>query len=184
MLYVFQSIFTSLLVTYDNCVGKESAYNARDHLQYRRPGLERSPFEGNGNSLQYSCLENSMSRGASWATVHGFSRVGHNLVTEPPPLCEWGRQVWEYSWTKVNLTYAVVSLQRYLASLAMSYQKVEYSLFQMFILRGEAVWWSDESTSFVTEVCVFNLDSAAWLILKPWFLHCNQGNSTKPREGL
>ena len=71
-------------------------------------------------------------------------------------LCERGRQVWEYSWTKVNLTYAVVSLQRYLASLAMSCQNVEYTLFQMFVLRGEAVWWSDESTSFVAErsVCV------------------------------
>ena len=31
------------------------------------------PGEGNGNSLQYSCLENSMDRGAWWATVHGFA---------------------------------------------------------------------------------------------------------------
>ena len=35
------------------------------------PGLGRSPGEGNGNPLQYSCLENSMDRGAWWATVHG-----------------------------------------------------------------------------------------------------------------
>ena len=35
----------------------------------RRSG--RSPGEGNGYSLQYSCLENSMDRGAWWATVHG-----------------------------------------------------------------------------------------------------------------
>ena len=34
------------------------------------PGLERSPGEGNGNPFQYSCLENSMDRGAWWATVH------------------------------------------------------------------------------------------------------------------
>ena len=34
------------------------------------PGLGRSPGEGNGNPLQYSCLENSMDRGAWWATVH------------------------------------------------------------------------------------------------------------------
>ena len=34
------------------------------------PGLGRSPGEGNGNPLQYSCLENLMNRGASWATVH------------------------------------------------------------------------------------------------------------------
>ena len=34
------------------------------------PGLARSPGEGNGNSLQYSCLENPKDRGACWATVH------------------------------------------------------------------------------------------------------------------
>ena len=34
------------------------------------PGLGRSPGEGNGNPLQYSCLENPMDRGAWWATVH------------------------------------------------------------------------------------------------------------------
>ena len=42
------------------------------------PGLGRSPGEGNGNPLQYSCLENHMDRGAWWATVHGLQRVGHN----------------------------------------------------------------------------------------------------------
>ena len=35
------------------------------------PGLERSPGGGNGNSLQCSCLENPMDRGALWTTVHG-----------------------------------------------------------------------------------------------------------------
>ena len=34
------------------------------------PGLGRSPGEGNGNPLQYSCLENLMDRGSWWATVH------------------------------------------------------------------------------------------------------------------
>ena len=42
------------------------------------PVLGRSPGEGNGNSLQYSCLENSMDRGVWWATIHGSQRVGHN----------------------------------------------------------------------------------------------------------
>ena len=37
-----------------------------------------SPGEGNGNPLQYSCLENSMNRGAWWATVRGVARVRHN----------------------------------------------------------------------------------------------------------
>ena len=38
------------------------------------PGSERSPGEGNGNPLLYSCLENPMDRGAWWATVHGITK--------------------------------------------------------------------------------------------------------------
>ena len=37
-------------------------------------GLRRSPGEGNGNPLQYSCLGNPMDRGAWWATVHGVTK--------------------------------------------------------------------------------------------------------------
>ena len=37
------------------------------------PGWRRSLGEGNGNPLQYSCLENTMDRGARWATAHGVS---------------------------------------------------------------------------------------------------------------
>ena len=37
------------------------------------PGLGRSPAGGNGNPLQYSCLENSMDRGTWWAIVHGVA---------------------------------------------------------------------------------------------------------------
>ena len=48
------------------------------------PGLERSPGGGNGNPLQYSCLENHTDRGVWQATVHGSQRVGHNLATKPP----------------------------------------------------------------------------------------------------
>ena len=45
------------------------------------PGLGRSPGIGNGNPLQYSCLENYMDRGAWRATVHRVTRVRHNLET-------------------------------------------------------------------------------------------------------
>ena len=38
------------------------------------PGSGRSPGEGNGNPLQYSCLENPMDGGAWWATVHGVTK--------------------------------------------------------------------------------------------------------------
>ena len=52
--------------------GKESACNAGDLGLI--PELGRSPGEGNGNPLQYFCLENSMDRGAWWATVHGVTK--------------------------------------------------------------------------------------------------------------
>ena len=42
------------------------------------PGLGRFPGGGNCNSLQYSCLQNPMDRGAWWATVHSVTRVGHD----------------------------------------------------------------------------------------------------------
>ena len=38
------------------------------------PGLLRSPGEGNGNPLQYSCLGNPMDRGAWWATIHAVAK--------------------------------------------------------------------------------------------------------------
>ena len=38
------------------------------------PGLGQSPGEGNGNPLQYSCLENSMDKGDWWAMVYGVTK--------------------------------------------------------------------------------------------------------------
>ena len=52
--------------------GKESACQAGDSGSI--PGLGRSPGEGNGDPLQYSCLGNPMDRGAWWATVHGVPK--------------------------------------------------------------------------------------------------------------
>ena len=61
--------------------GKESAYNVGDPGLI--PGSGRSPGEGNGSPLQYSRLENPMDRGSWQATVHGVTRVGHDLATKP-----------------------------------------------------------------------------------------------------
>ena len=55
------------------------------------PGLGRSPGEGNGNPLQYSCLENPTDGGAWWATVHGVAKSRTRLS---------------------NLTYAELGIQR------------------------------------------------------------------------
>ena len=47
------------------------------------PGPGRSPEEGNGTPVQYSCLEDLRDRGAWWATVHSGSQgVGHDLETD------------------------------------------------------------------------------------------------------
>ena len=56
----------------DGSDGKESACNAGDPGSV--PEWGRYPGEGNGNPLQYSCLENSMDRGTWWATVLGVEK--------------------------------------------------------------------------------------------------------------
>ena len=61
-------------------VSKESACSAGDPGSI--PGLGRSPREGNGNPLQYSCLENSMDRGAWWATAHGVTKSRTQLSNQ------------------------------------------------------------------------------------------------------
>ena len=48
-------------------------------------GQRVTHFEGNGNPLQYSCLENPRDRGAWQATVQEVTRAGYNSVTKPPP---------------------------------------------------------------------------------------------------
>ena len=53
-------------------MGKESACNGGDTGSILDPG--RSSGEGNGNQLQYSCLENSMDREAWWTTVYGVTK--------------------------------------------------------------------------------------------------------------
>ena len=60
-------------------VGKESACSAGDAGLI--PGSTRSPGEGNGNPLQYSCLENPMDGGAWRVTVHGVAKSRIQLKT-------------------------------------------------------------------------------------------------------
>ena len=60
------------MANYSGSDGKESAHNAGDLGSI--PGSGRSPGVGNGNSLQYSHLENPMDSGAWWGTVHGVTK--------------------------------------------------------------------------------------------------------------
>ena len=62
----------------DGTSGREPACNARDARDSGSiPGSGRSPGGCNGNPLKYSCLENPINRGASWATVHGVTELEH-----------------------------------------------------------------------------------------------------------
>ena len=65
-------------------VGKEPAYNEGDPGLIPGSSSGRSPGGGNGNPLQYSCLENPMDRGAWQAIVHGVARVRLDLASKPP----------------------------------------------------------------------------------------------------
>ena len=70
--------YNRVVILKDN-VFKQNSSNDKDSVcSAREPGLVpvsgRSPGEGNGNPVQYSCLENSMDRGAWWATVHGIAK--------------------------------------------------------------------------------------------------------------
>ena len=73
LIYVLILIFSYVLFGIPcSSDGKESACNAGDPGSI--PGSARFPGEGSSNSLQYSCLENSMERGAWWATVYGVAK--------------------------------------------------------------------------------------------------------------
>ena len=90
------------------------------------PGLERSPGGGHGNSLQYSCLENPMDRGAWWATVHG---VAQSRI--------WLKQCSMHAWLT---TYTTVLLHK---SPPMWYQNafLKY-LFYLFGCVGNCGTWN------------------------------------------
>ena len=74
-MYVYIYIYTGIDFP-GSSNGKGSAYNAGDPGSVS--GLGKSPEEGNGNPLQYSCLENSKDRGAWWATVRGVAKSQTN----------------------------------------------------------------------------------------------------------
>ena len=88
--------------------GKDSACHAGDLGSIL--GLGRSHGERKGNPLQYSCLENSMDRGAWWATVLGNHRVGHKW-TPNTKLLEVKPSTYEFCWDTIQLImYSILSL--------------------------------------------------------------------------
>ena len=70
--------YNRVMILKDNVLKQNSSNDKESVCNAREPGLVpvsgRSPGEGNGNPVQYSCLENSVDRGAWWATVHGVAK--------------------------------------------------------------------------------------------------------------
>ena len=72
-------------------VGKHPPVNAGDSDSF--PGLGRAPGKGNGNPLQYACLENPMDRGAWWAIVHSVpksqAQLSDKTTTTTPAILKY-----------------------------------------------------------------------------------------------
>ena len=75
---IYKVLVKTEFSTVRSLVSKKSACNAGDLGLIPKSG--RFPGERNGNPLQYSCLENPMDKGAWQATVHGVTRLGHDLA--------------------------------------------------------------------------------------------------------
>ena len=101
--------------------GKASACNAG--YPGSIPRLGRSPGEGNGNPLQYSCLENSMDGGAWWATVHGVvkSRTRMSDFTSLPPSVQFSCSVVSDSLRPHGLQHAWLPVRHHLPELAQTH---------------------------------------------------------------
>ena len=86
----------------------ESACNAGDVRDMGSvPGLGRSPGGGNSNSLQYSCLENSTSRGAWWAIVHEITKSQNDWAHTGSVTCLHGY------WTHTHVCVCVCVLSHF-----------------------------------------------------------------------
>ena len=103
-----------------------SAGDARDAGSI--PGLGRSPGEGNGNPLQYSCLENSKDRGAWWATVHRFIKSWTRLNTHTHTHTECSKLPRRGLVTNLKATWALTD--------AFTVQRMADSLVPITFIRG------------------------------------------------
>ena len=124
--------------------GKAPACNAEDPGSI--PGSWRSPGEGNGNPLQYSCLENSMGRGAWQAAVHRVAKVRHDWVTNT---CHRHFHLVSVAGGLPRDSNAwkpgAISL---LAPSVISRTNPAVVVLASFCLRVGCGWWSEENTSW------------------------------------
>ena len=107
--------------------------------------------EENGNPLQYSCLENSMDRGAWRATVHGVAKVRHDLATKPlPPNHKPFLSPEEYNWIQslCNITdcrvFAIQSYSTYKELGCCEPSSRENTVNRLSSCNDSGVGWSDK----------------------------------------
>ena len=112
-----------------NSPGKDSS--AGDEILI--PGSGRSPGEGNGNPLQYSCLENSKDRGAWWATVHGVAKSWTQL--SPHTTSMKHRKCSQRIWVQVQataLTRMTLDQSHYFPDLHFPYPCIKMMIVSLF----------------------------------------------------
>ena len=119
---------------------RESTCNAGDLGLI--PALGRSPGGGNGNPLQYSCLENPMDGGAWWTTVHGSQRVRH----------DWATSLKEARWQYIALSYSFPNFEPVSCSMSSS-NCCFFAYIQTSQETSKMVWYSHLVKNF--PVCVF-----------------------------
>ena len=120
-------------------------------------GLGRSPGEGNGNSLQYSCLGNPMDREAWWATVHGVrERVRQDLGTKQ-------QQQKPVKWMLFPIVLCLFSLEWLVVSSVFSGCPFRWHPWWP-VPRGAAHPWIQSLPPGSRVFCVFAAHSTSWLV--------------------
>ena len=137
-------------------------------------GQEDSPGGGNGNALQYSCLENPMNREAWWAIVHGVAKSqtwlsSHTLKVKFGHVTEFWSLIWEQKWWMLLPVLAYKTFTR----------GSPFLLFSRLLTKCWSSWWSWESGVEIVKalinpsslVIAWSKPSSSFLSNKNWNLH-------------
>ena len=162
--------------------GKASAYNLGDPGLI--PGSGRSPGEGNGNPLQYSCLESPMDGGAWWATVRGVTRSHTRLSDlfflfqiERFPSSE-SNAYFSCTWLLSHFSHAQLFTTpwtvAYQAPLSMGFSRQEYWSRLPFPSPGESSWPRDW-----THVSYVSCTGSSLPLPPPGLVFCTQFSCTQ-----
>ena len=116
------------------------------------PGSGRSSGEGNGYSLQSSCLENSMDRGAWWATVHGIAKSQTRLSDWHTHICiEVYNTHTCIFWIVMRNVFPTVGYNK-----SISYEKYRWANISTWLQRKSKAWqWTPPARNFFPPVMHF-----------------------------